>query len=228
MPDDLIHILVVDDDDRLRDLLRKYLMENGYHVTVAENAADARRKMQGLTFDLIVMDLMMPGEDGLSFTQSLRETDTVPILMLTARSEASDRISGLEKGADDYLTKPFEPRELVLRIDGILRRARPAPVVTVEEVQLGRFFFDVQRETLFKDGVPQRLTTTEASLLKVLAEHAGRVMSREELSQACDVDGGDRTIDVQVTRLRRKIEPDLRAPTYLQTVRGRGYVLRPD
>lgn len=228
MADELIHILVVDDDDRLRDLLRKYLVENGYHVTVAENAADARRKMQSLTFDLIVMDLMMPGEDGLSFTQSIRETDAVPILMLTARSEPTDRITGLENGADDYLTKPFEPRELVLRIEGILRRAKPAAAMTIDEVHLGRFLFDLRRETLFEAGVPQRLTTTETSLLKALAEHAGRIMSREELSRACEVDGGDRTIDVQVTRLRRKIEPDLRAPTYLQTVRGRGYVLRPD
>jgi two-component system phosphate regulon response regulator OmpR len=187
--------------------------------------------MRGLEFDLIVMDLMMPGEDGLSLTRSIRESSPVPILMLTAMSESGDRIAGLETGADDYLTKPFEPRELVLRIQGILRRAQtpassdPAPAT---EIRLGAFRFDLDREMLFDADGPQRLTTTEVSLLKALATNAGRIMSRENLSDICAIEGDGRAIDVQVTRLRRKIEPDSRTPTYLQTIRGRGYVLRPD
>ena len=221
------HILVVDDDSRLRDLLRKYLMENDFRVTVAEHADAARNFLRVLEFDLIVMDLMMPGEDGLSLTRSIRETRTVPILMLTAMSESSERIAGLETGADDYLTKPFEPRELVLRIQGILRRAPPDS--TAADVRLGAFRFDLDREVLLDlQGEPQRLTSTEASLLKALATNAGRIMSREALTEICAIDGGGRAVDVQVTRLRRKIEPDSRTPTYLQTIRGRGYVLRPD
>jgi len=226
-PMDMPHILVVDDDSRLRDLLRKYLIESEFRVTVAEDANAARKFLQSLEFDLIVMDLMMPGEDGLSLTQSIRETRSVPILMLTAMSESDDRIAGLETGADDYLTKPFEPRELVLRIKGILRRAPPD--TTTADVRLGGFRFDLDREVLLDSkGEPQRLTTTEASLLKALASNAGRIMSREALTDVCAIDGGGRAVDVQVTRLRRKIEPDSRTPTYLQTIRGRGYVLRPD
>ena len=228
---DLPHILVVDDDSRLRGLLRKYLMESDFRVTVADSANAARQSMRGLEFDLIVMDLMMPGEDGVSLTRSIRENSPVPILMLTAMSEIDDRITGLETGADDYLTKPFEPRELVLRIQGILRRAQtpassdPAPAT---EIRLGAFRFDLDREMLFDADGPQRLTTTEVSLLKALATNAGRIMSRENLSDICAIEGDGRAIDVQVTRLRRKIEPDSRTPTYLQTIRGRGYVLRPD
>lgn len=231
---DMPHILVVDDDSRLRGLLRKYLMESDFRVTVADGAEAARKSLRGLEFDLIVMDLMMPGEDGISFTRSIRETSPVPILMLTAMSESSDRIAGLETGADDYLTKPFEPRELVLRIEGILRRAKaPAPMpdsasATATEVRLGEFCFDLEREILFDSSGPHRLTTTEVSLLKALATNAGRIMSREDLSEICVIEGDGRAVDVQVTRLRRKIEPDSRTPTYLQTIRGRGYVLRPD
>ncbi len=179
-----------------------------------------------MEFDLIVMDRMMPGEDGLAFTQSIRETSAVPILMLTAMGETEARIDGLEGGVDDYLTKPFEPRELVLRIGTVLRRARPAPVS--REIRLGEYLFDPDRDILQGGNGALRLTTTEASLLRVLAENAGRVLSREALTQLCAIDGTDRMIDVQVTRLRRKIEPDTKAPRYLQTVRGQGYVLRPD
>lgn len=220
------HILVVDDDRRLRELLQKYLMDNDFRVTVATNAEDARQRLRAMEFDLIVMDRMMPGEDGLAFTRSIREFSAVPILMLTAMSETEARIDGLEGGVDDYLTKPFEPRELVLRIGTVLRRAQPAPAN--REIRLGKYVFDPGRDILLGGNGALRLTTTEASLLRVLAENVGRVLSREALAQLCAIDGTDRMIDVQVTRLRRKIETDMKAPRYLQTVRGQGYVLRPD
>jgi two-component system phosphate regulon response regulator OmpR len=229
---ELQHILVVDDDNRLRELLRSYLSKNGFAVTSADNAGSARRQLESMEFDLIVLDVMMPGETGLEFARALRKTqNNVPILMLTAMGEASDRIGGLEAGADDYLPKPFEPRELLLRIQTILRRAAmPAPEhdTAPAHVKLGRHIFDRARAILQDDGAVIRLTTAEASLLAVLSETPGEIMSRETLTERCMIDGGDRAIDVQVTRLRRKIEPDSKTPRYLQTVRGRGYVLRPD
>ncbi len=225
MDSDLPHILVVDDDARLRELLRKYLSENGFLVVTASDAADARGKLENLAFDLIVLDLMMPGETGLDFTKSLRKTSTMPILMLTAMGEPGDRIEGLEKGADDYLAKPFEPRELVLRIHSILRRLPRRPEIP-SEVRLGRVTFDLARDELRRDGVPVRLTDVEAALLRKLAETPGSILSRGELS--LNTGAGGRAVDVQVTRLRRKIEPDPKLPRYLQTVRGKGYVLRPD
>jgi len=228
--DDLHHILVVDDDTRLRDLLRRYLTDNGFRVTVAEDAASARRHFEAMAFDLIVLDLMMPGETGLELARSLRRgRNEVPILMLTAMAEPSDRIGGLEAGADDYLPKPFEPRELLLRARTILRRTRSRePVPPASEIRLGAHRFDRERAILSGDGGIVRLTTAEASLLSVLSEIPGEVLSRETLGERCAVEGGDRAIDVQVARLRRKIEPDPKTPRYLQTVRGRGYVLRPD
>ena len=234
MREDEPHILVVDDDTRLRDLLRKYLMDHDFRVTVAANAQDARKQLVALDFDLIVLDRMMPGEDGISLTQALREDRTVPILMLTAMGETEARIAGLEAGVDDYLSKPFDPRELLLRIRTVLRRAtggsgRDGPEADDEKpVRLGEFEFDADREILTGASGPIHLTSTEASLLRVLAENAGRILSRDDLSRMCDINGAERTIDVQVTRLRRKIEPDPRLPRYLQTIRGRGYVLRPD
>ncbi|GIK99255.1 MAG: DNA-binding response regulator [Alphaproteobacteria bacterium] len=225
---ELPHILVVDDDTRLRELLRKYLTEQGFRVTVASSAADARAKLASLEFDLIVLDIMMPGESGLALTQSLRETSRVPILLLTAMGEAEDRIAGLEQGADDYLPKPFEPRELSLRIRTILRRAAPEAVVTARELQLGPFSFDMERRILKRSGAEVHLTEAEAALLLALAQSPGTVMSRDELSRQTGNDVNSRTVDVQVTRLRRKIESDPRFPRYLQTVRGLGYVLRPD
>lgn len=229
---ELQHILVVDDDNRLRELLRSYLSKNGFAVTSAEDAASARRQLESMAFDLIVLDVMMPGETGLEFARSLRQTrNDVPILMLTAMGEASDRIGGLEAGADDYLPKPFEPRELLLRIQTILRRAAPPaePQETApSRIKMGRHVFDRTRSILESDGEIVRLTTAEASLLAALSERPGEVMTREALTERCMIDGGDRAIDVQVTRLRRKIEPDPKTPRYLQTVRGRGYVLRPD
>jgi two-component system phosphate regulon response regulator OmpR len=232
--DELRHILVVDDDTRLRDLLRNYLSRNGFAVTSADDAGSARRQLESMEFDLIVLDVMMPGETGLELARSLRrERNDVPILMLTAMGEATDRIGGLEAGADEYLPKPFEPRELLLRIQTILRRAStsaPAPAPAPSRVRLGDHIFDRERAILQNepDGEIVRLTTAEASLLSVLSEVPGEVLSRKDLTERCMIDGGDRAIDVQVTRLRRKIERDPRTPRYLQTVRGHGYVLRPD
>ncbi|MCR9220603.1 MAG: response regulator [Alphaproteobacteria bacterium] len=224
-----VHVLVVDDDTRLRDLLKGYLTQEGFRVTTARDALDARARMAAFAFDLLVLDVMMPGESGLDLARSLRRESGVPILMLTAMGDAESRIEGLEAGADDYLPKPFEPRELVLRIQSILRRT-PAPDLPARPsmVRLGGVRFDLNRELLLAGEAPVRLTTTETALLRALAGEPGRIMSREELTHLCDIEGGDRTVDVQVNRLRRKIEPDPRLPQYLQTVRGRGYVLRPD
>jgi two-component system, OmpR family, phosphate regulon response regulator OmpR len=221
------HILVVDDDLRLRRLLQRYLAENGFRVTTADDAADARAKMRSLQPDLLVLDVMMPGETGLSLTESLRRDRTdVPILLLTARGAPEDRIAGFEAGADDYLGKPFDPYELVLRIRAMLRRV--APVDTSGPVQLGVLAFDpVRGELTGPDGVIH-LTGGESALLGLLARAPGDVLSREAIAQALGMDeAGERAIDVQVTRLRRKIEVDPREPRFLHTVRGRGYVLKP-
>ncbi|HET8725959.1 MAG TPA: response regulator [Alphaproteobacteria bacterium] len=223
------HILVIDDDRRLRELLRRYLADNGFLVATAADAAEARAKLSALEFDLMVMDVMMPGENGLQLTEALRRSLNTPILLLTAMGESDDRIRGLESGADDYLPKPFEPRELLLRIHAILRRAEPkAEPVETGPARFGAFSFDPKREELLRDGERVHLTTAEASLLRVLATRAGEVLSRETLSELGRIGGNVRTVDVQVTRLRRKIEEDPRLPRYLQTVRGEGYVLRVD
>lgn len=226
MDDSVAHILVVDDDTRLRSLLQRYLVEQGFRVTTAENAAEARKKLESLTFDLLVLDIMMPGESGLDLTKSLAEQGTSPILLLTAMSESEDRIEGLTQGADDYLAKPFEPRELVLRINNILRRVpgrAPEPPV----ISFGNFTFDAGRGELRRGREPVRLTTAEVALLTALARQPGKAMTRDEL---CDEgpDSGRRNVDVQITRLRRKIEDDPREPRFLRTVRGTGYVLMPD
>jgi two-component system phosphate regulon response regulator OmpR len=224
------HILVIDDDTRLRDLLQRYLRDQGFRVTTAVDAADARAKLAALSFDLLVLDIMMPGETGLQLTGTLRRDSTVPILLLTAMNETENRIAGFECGADDYLPKPFEPRELVLRINAILRRVPPPPPATPppSKVNFGEFCFDLEREELTRAGSFVRLTTAEASLLKALARRAGEPITRDDLGEESMVSGNARTIDVQVTRLRRKIEADPKFPRYLQTVRGTGYVLMPD
>lgn len=229
MNNEIPHILVVDDDERLRRLLKRFLSENGFSVSVAEDAADARNKISLIEFDLIVLDLMMPGESGLDFASFFKQHHSTPILMLTAMGDAEDRINGLESGAEDYLTKPFEPRELVLRISNILKRIeRPLAPAKEEPVKLGHFEFNRVRQTLSQNGTPIHLTASEASLLNILCDQAGETLSREQLAELSGIEGNDRTIDVQVTRLRRKIEKDPKLPRYLHTIRGQGYVLRPD
>lgn len=232
-PNSPAHILVVDDDTRLRGLLQRFLTDNGFLVSQAADAAEARRALESLEFDLLIVDVMMPGEDGMSLTRSLRESKDVPVLMLTAMADAEDRINGLETGADDYLSKPFDPRELLLRITAILRRARKAGTAqqdfaAVEVLNLGACVYDMRRDALLKGEDAVRLTPAEAALLKELARHPGEILSREELAAATGVSRNLRTVDVQVTRLRKKIESDLRLPRYLQTVRGKGYMLMPE
>lgn len=224
---DTPHILVIDDDDRLRDLLVKFLSDHRFMASAARSAADARERLASLEFDLIVLDLMMPGESGLEFARDFRKTSAAPILMLTAMDESEDRIRGLEQGADDYLGKPFEPRELVLRINNILKRL-PASAPPPQVVELGDAVFRPARGELERRGRPVRLTEVEAALLGALAARPGEVLSREALIALTGASGGGRAVDVQVTRLRRKIEDNPRMPRYLQTVRGKGYVLNPD
>lgn len=226
--DDRPHILVVDDDQRLRQLLKKYLSDNGYLVSVAADAAEARAMFAAIEVDLMVLDVMMPGEDGISLTRSLRTQTLVPILLLTAMGEVENRISGLEAGADDYLSKPFEPRELLLRITSILRRKPKAPPAGQSGLQLGAFCWDLGRQELKKGDEPVHLTTAERELMRVLAENAGQAVSRDDLANLTGNDANPRAVDVQVTRLRKKLEDDPRGPRYLQTVRGQGYMLRPD
>jgi two-component system, OmpR family, phosphate regulon response regulator OmpR len=221
------HLLVVDDDMRLRELLRRYLSESGFRVTTAANAGEARANLASFAFDLVVLDVMLPGESGLDLTRALRSEGRVPVLLLTAMAEPEDRVNGLEQGADDYLSKPFEPRELVLRIRNLVQR-RPAADAERREIRFGGCRFDLLRGELFRGGDPIRLTAAEAGLLASLAQKAGEAVSREELSLSAQFSGNVRNVDVQMTRLRRKIERDPRFPRYLQTVRGTGYVLKPD
>lgn len=221
------HILVVDDDRRLRELLQKFLSDSGFRVTIAESAMDARKKLAGIQFDLLVLDLMMPGESGLELTNGLRKTNSVPILMLTAMAEQDDKIEGLERGADDYLTKPFEPRELVARIRSILRRTGDAQS-DITEHRFGGHIYDSRRQLLRgPDGIIP-LTGAEVRLLDVLVQNPGKAVSRDTLKDQSNITGTARAVDVQVTRLRRKIEANPRTPRYLQTIRGQGYVLWPD
>ncbi|MDX2223665.1 MAG: response regulator [Rhodospirillaceae bacterium] len=222
------HILVVDDDPRLCSLIARFLVSQGLMVTTAESAAEARRHLKGLKFDLLVVDRMMPGEDGLSLIKSLRSDTNVPVLMLTAMGETAQRIEGLEVGADDYMAKPFEPRELLLRINAILRRAPEAEEPARHELKFGACRYDLVRRRLTRNGETVRLTAGESHLLAVLAARANEPVDRSVLGGAEVGDSNPRTIDVQITRLRRKIEADSRQPRYLQTVRGTGYLLRTD
>ena len=222
--DDAPHLLVVDDDTRIRNLLKQFLSENGFRITVAGTAAEARRKLEGLDFDLLILDVMMPGESGVDLTRSLRHAKDVPILMLTALSETDSRISGLEAGADDYLPKPFDPRELILRVNNILRRGGPPATPKVEQIVFGPYTFQIARRELKKSGVAIKLTDREQDILSVFAQRAGETIPRHELvGDGSEV--GERTIDVQINRLRRKIERDPANPVWLQTVRGVGYRL---
>ena len=223
------HILVVDDDTRLRELLKTFLSRNSFRVSTAKHSAEARQHLEALDFDLIVLDVMMPGQTGLDFATELRQTNDVPILMLTAMGEPKDRIAGLEKGVDDYLAKPFEARELLLRIQNVLRRGRPvaaeAPAPADRKVTFGPFQFDLDLGELMQKGKRVPLTDAEIALLRALAGQLGQVLGREALSKSVGSDVNERAIDVQVTRLRRKIEPDPGFPRYLRTVRGQGYRL---
>ncbi len=231
--DQAAHLLVVDDDERIRGLLQKFLVRGGFLVSVARDAAQARRLLAGLEFDLIVLDVMMPGEDGIALTRDLRCRMTTPILLLTAKGETGNRIEGLEAGADDYLVKPFEPKELLLRINAILRRVPQARAADAgpKVLHLGAVRYDVDRGELWNGEGIVRLTATEAALMRVLAAQAGAPVSRERLVGDLGRDEAqaqERAVDVQITRLRRKIEANPKQPRYLQTVRGAGYMLAPD
>jgi two-component system phosphate regulon response regulator OmpR len=227
------HLLIVDDDERIRTLLQKFLMRNGFLVTAARDAAHARRILSGLDFDLIVMDVMMPGEDGLSLTRALREQSSVPIMLLTAKGDTSNRIEGLECGADDYLPKPFEPKELLLRINAILRRMPEASIAETapKVLTLGPIRYDMERGEMWHGEELVRLTGTEMQLMKIFSSSCHEAISRAKLVEELGRDRGqaqERAVDVQITRLRRKIESDPKQPRYLQTVRGAGYMLAPD
>lgn len=233
MSDPAPHLLIVDDDERIRGLLRKFLARNGFLVSIARDSAHARRVLSGLEFDLIVLDVMMPGEDGVALTRDLRETLATPILLLTAKGETGDRIAGLEAGADDYLSKPFEPKELLLRINAILRRMpEPEPENTAPKVlHLGPVRYDMERSELTRGDEQVRLTATETQLMRIFSDHLRAPVSRAKLVEDLGRDKGqaqERAVDVQITRLRRKIEADPKQPRYLQTVRGEGYMLAPD
>lgn len=222
--DDAPHLLVVDDDRRIRDLLSRFLAAEGYRVTTADNSAEARAKLDGLAFDLLILDVMMPGESGFDLAKSLRQNSSVPILILTARHEAEMRIEGLEIGADDYVAKPFEPRELALRVANILKRAQPAALTPVESVRFGEFHYHIGRGELRRGDEVVRLTDREREMLSVLAAQPGETVPRLALA-GNDPAANERAVDVQVNRLRRKIERDPANPLFVQTVRGVGYRL---
>jgi two-component system, OmpR family, phosphate regulon response regulator OmpR len=226
------HLLVVDDDERIRSLLQKFLIRNGFLVSVARDAGHARRLLAGLEFDMVVLDVMMPGEDGVSLTRELRSRLTIPILLLTAKGDAANRIEGFEAGADDYLVKPFEPKELLLRINAILRRApMMKPQSGPKMLQMGQVRYDLDRGELWRGADLVRLTATEGALMRIFAAAPGAAISRDRLVGDLgseEMTAQERAVDVQITRLRRKIEADPKQPRYLQTVRGEGYMLAPD
>ncbi len=222
--DNAAHLLIVDDDRRIRELLSRYLGAAGFRVTTANDAADAGRKLAGLEFDLLIVDVMMPGQSGVSFTLELRQQSEVPVLMLTALSETDRRIEGLEAGADDYLAKPFEPRELLLRINSILKRGRQEEPPVIEQVMFGPYTLSISRRELKRHGNPVRLTEREQEILCLFAANIGVTVPRHQLLIG-DGASGERTVDVQINRLRRKIEEDPSDPKWLQTVRGVGYKL---
>ncbi len=220
------HILVVDDDKRICELITRYLQDHDFIALSANSAKQANEILDRFEVDALVVDVMMPQTTGIEFTQNLRKKGlTIPVLLLTALGEVDDRISGFESGADDYLTKPFEPRELILRLQSILRRTQK-PQEESEYYQIGRWQFDPRHDELSDGDYIMPLSAVEANLLRALAQSANDVLSRDDLAARCNMDAGERTIDVQVTRLRRKLEEDTKSPRYLQTVRGKGYLLR--
>ena len=223
---DASHILVVDDDRRLRALLQRFLRENGYFVSVAQDADDARQMLADYKFDLLIVDIMMPKETGLVFLEKLRKENRVPVILLTAMGETADRITGLELGADDYLPKPFEPKELLLRLKNILKRAPKIKVVETVVFDFGECVYDAEKKELIsKQGEVIHITPVEQSLLSVLSEKSGQIFSREELADILGAGQSPRSIDVQITRLRKKLEPDSKNPKYFKTIRGKGYML---
>ena len=229
MENNSAHILVVDDDNRLRSLLQRFLRDNGFYVSVAKNATEARERLRDYKFDLLIVDIMMPEETGLEFLENLRRESSVPVIMLTAMGETEDRITGLEAGADDYLPKPFEPKELVLRIKNILRRAPQENGQAVEKLNLGLCCYNmVKKELLTKQGTVIHITPVEQAMLNVLGQKSGQIFTREKLAEILGAGQSPRSIDVQITRLRKKIEKDSKNPRYLQTVRGKGYMLLPE
>ncbi len=225
--DDAPHLLLVDDDRRIRRLLQRFLTEKGFRVSTAADAAEARRILTGLDFDLMIVDVMMPGETGVEFVRSIRPVRPAPVLMLTARSETEQRIEGLEAGADDYVPKPFDPRELLLRINNILKRSSQPPVLKLENVRFGPFTFNLPRKELKRGTEVIRLTDREQDIMTQFAERAGETVQRQDLL-GDETEVGERTVDVQINRLRRKIESDPANPLWLQTVRGIGYRLNVD
>ncbi|WP_371155570.1 response regulator [Jannaschia sp. 2305UL9-9] len=231
-PNHQAHVLLVDDDERIRALLQKFLVRNGYLTTVARDADHARRLLAGLDFDIAILDVMMPGDNGYVLCAEIREARDMPVLLLTARSETSDRITGLEAGADDYLSKPFEPKELLLRLKAILRRAPLGSGGAMPKMlQLGAIRYDLERGELWQGQDPVRLTATENTLMRIFAGTPHEAVSRTTLVERLGRDGNqtnERAVDVQITRLRRKLEADPKQPRYLQTVRGEGYMLAPD
>ncbi|WP_409197395.1 response regulator [Jannaschia sp. M317] len=231
IPNHQAHVLLVDDDERIRTLLQKFLVRNGYLTTAARDATHARRLLAGLDFDIAVLDVMMPGDNGFVLCAEIRESRDMPILMLTAKGETSDRISGLEAGADDYLSKPFEPKELLLRLKAILRRAPASGGAIPKVLQLGPIRYDLERGEMWQGQETIRLTATETTLMRIFAATPHEPVSRTTLVEKLGRDGGqtnERAVDVQITRLRRKLEEDPKQPRYLQTVRGEGYMLAPD
>ena len=231
------HLLIVDDDERIRKLLKQFLTKSGYRISTAGNSAIARQLNQNLEFDMLIVDIMMPGEDGLSLTHSLSKENHTPILLLSAKVEASERILGLEMGADDYLSKPFEPRELLLRVDAILKRSTPKlPTSVRAEVSIGQFKYNLSRQELWQGSIRINLTSAQTKLLQILAQRSNSAISRDELLKSFSIhkfanSGSENTIrsvDVQIKRLRQKIELDPKNPSYLKTVRGYGYILKPD
>ena len=231
------HLLIVDDDERIRKLLKQFLTKNGYRISTASNSAVARQLNQHLEFDMLIVDIMMPGEDGLSLTRSLSKKNHTPILLLSAKVEASERILGLEMGADDYLSKPFEPRELLLRVDAILKRSSPIlPSSVRPEVSIGQLKYNLSRQELWQGIFRINLTPAQTKLLQILAQRSNSAISRDELLTSLSINKFNnsgtentiRSVDVQIKRLRHKIELDPRNPSYLKTVRGYGYILKPD
>ena len=231
------HLLIVDDDERIRKLLKQFLTKSGYRISTAGNSAIARQLNQNLEFDMLIVDIMMPGEDGLSLTRSLSKENHTPILLLSAKVEASERILGLEMGADDYLPKPFEPRELLLRVDAILKRSTPKlPTSVRAEVSIGQFKYNLSRQELWQGSIRINLTSAQTKLLQILAQRSNSAISRDELLKSFSIhkfinsgtENTIRSVDVQIKRLRQKIELDPKNPSYLKTVRGYGYILKPD